>query len=150
MTRGDGGGHGMSFMSGRIFLDTNVLLHALDRREKGKQSLAREVIGDLVKKGEPVISTQVVQEAYVGATKKLGVAPHLARRWVEQLQNFEVLEIGMSHIQQAIDCAILNQLSFWDGLIVVAAEAAQCLYLYTEDMNSGQIIRGVKLVNPFT
>ena len=96
-----------------------------------------------------VISTQVIQEAYVGATRKLGIEPTKAWRWVEQLENFEVLEIQVFHVKQAIDCAILNQLSFWDGLIITAAEAAGCLHLFSEDMNHGQIIRGVKIVNPF-
>jgi predicted nucleic acid-binding protein len=50
-------------------------------------------------------------------------------------------------IKEAIDCAIINQLSFWDALIVVAAESARCEILWTEDLNHGQVIRGVRIEN---
>jgi predicted nucleic acid-binding protein len=51
-------------------------------------------------------------------------------------------------IKDAIDCSIINRLSFWDALIVVSAESAQCEILWTEDLNHGQIIRGVRIENP--
>ena len=51
-------------------------------------------------------------------------------------------------IKDAIDCAIINRLSFWDALVVVAAESARCETLWTEDLNHGQIIRGVRIENP--
>jgi len=51
-------------------------------------------------------------------------------------------------IMDAIDCCIINRISFWDSLIVVAAESANCKKLWTEDLNHGQIIRGVQIENP--
>jgi len=61
----------------------------------------------------------------------------------------EVVRIDPYLIGEAIDASILNQISFWDSLVVVAAESAKCETLYTEDLNTGQIIRGVKIENPF-
>lgn len=52
-------------------------------------------------------------------------------------------------VQEAVDCAVLNKISFWDALIIVAAETAGCTTLYSEDLGSGQTILGVKVVNPF-
>jgi predicted nucleic acid-binding protein len=56
--------------------------------------------------------------------------------------------ISSTLIKDAIDCSIINRLSFWDALIVVSAEIAQCETLWTEDLNHGQIIRGVRIENP--
>ena len=136
-------------MSDRVFVDTNVFLYAIDRAEKVKQSKARKILKDIVLNKHGVISTQVVEEAYNGATKKIKVVPAKARRWIEQFENFEIVNLDISIIKSGIDCSILNQLSFWDGLIIAAAEAAKCQFLFTEDMNSGQLIRGVRIVNPF-
>ena len=61
----------------------------------------------------------------------------------------EVILINPYLIKEAIDATILNQISFWDSLVVVAAENAKCETLYTEDLNAGQIVRGVKIENPF-
>ena len=52
-------------------------------------------------------------------------------------------------IESGIDCSILAQVSFWDGLVVAAADAANCDVILTEDMNHGQVIRGVTIKNPF-
>ena len=51
-------------------------------------------------------------------------------------------------IKEAIDCSIINRLSFWDALIIAAAESAKCERLWTEDLNHGQIVRGVRIENP--
>lgn len=51
-------------------------------------------------------------------------------------------------IKDAIDVSLLNKISFWDALIVISAEIAKCTALITEDLNSGQIIKGVKIINP--
>jgi predicted nucleic acid-binding protein len=51
-------------------------------------------------------------------------------------------------IKEAIDCSLINRLSFWDALIVVTAESAHCEILWTEDLNHGQVIRGVLIENP--
>lgn len=136
-------------MSDRVFVDTNVFLYAIDRADKVKQSKARKILKEIALNKQGVISTQVIEEAYNGATKKLKVAPAKVRRWIEQFENFEIVNLDLSAIKSGIDCSILNQLSLWDGLIIAAAEMAKCEVLYTEDMNSGQLIRGVRITNPF-
>jgi predicted nucleic acid-binding protein len=61
----------------------------------------------------------------------------------------ETIVVNTNIIEQAIDISIHNQISFWDGLIVATAESANCSMIITEDLNDGQIIRGIKIVNPF-
>ncbi len=133
-------------MSDKIFLDTNILLYANDRADPLKQARAREVVSG----GRSfVISTQVIQEFFVGATKKLHVPAQIAKREIQNFDLFEIVTIIPERIFEAIDIHILNQISFWDALIVSAAEAAQCRLLLTEDLNHGQVISGIKIENPF-
>ncbi len=134
----------------KLFLDTNILLYTLDANDKSKQAKARNLIQTVTEKDIPVISTQVLQEFYVASTTKLGVEPLLAKNIMRSFENMEIVQINPYLIREAVDTSILNVISFWDSLIVVAAESAQCELLYTEDLNSGQIIRGVKIENPFS
>ena len=134
-------------MSHKLFLDTNILLYALDRADPLKQARAREVMrmgGDSL-----VVSTQVMQEFFVAATRKLHVAPQAAKRMIQSWQVFEVVQITQDRILEAVDIHILNDVSFWDALIVAAANAARCTVLVTEDLNPGQVINGVRVENPF-
>ena len=62
---------------------------------------------------------------------------------------FEVVQVTTEYILRAVDISAFHQLSFWDSLIISTAEAARCETLLTEDMNDGQIIEGVRIVNPF-
>jgi len=89
-----------------------------------------------------------MQEFYVAATSKLGADPLLTKDILRSLERFETVVVSPTLIKDAIDCSIINRLSFWDALIVVSAESAQCEILWTEDLNHGQIIRGVRIENP--
>ncbi len=68
---------------------------------------------------------------------------------LKTLMVFEVVQVSPNLIQEAVDCSILNELSFWDALILAAASAAGCSILYSEDLNAGQTILGVRVQNPF-
>ena len=63
-------------------------------------------------------------------------------------ENMEVVSIGTELINDAIDTSVQYRMSFWDSLVIVSAESAKCQFLYTEDLNDGQIIRNVKILNP--
>jgi predicted nucleic acid-binding protein len=96
-----------------------------------------------------VISTQVMQEFYVAATRKLGVPPLAAKGVLKTFSVFDTVQVSPAIIQDAVDCSILNQLSFWDSLILAAAASAGCSTVLSEDMNPGQVVLGVKVQNPF-
>ena len=136
-------------MNGKVFLDANVLLYAQDKSVPAKNQKARTLVADLIRSGEGVISTQVLQEFYVAGTRKLGVPPLAAKAVLKTFNAFEIVQVTPELVQEAIDCSILNQISFWDALIVVAADAGGCTTLYSEDFNPGQVLLGVKVVNPF-
>jgi predicted nucleic acid-binding protein len=136
-------------MAGKVFIDSNILVYAQDSGQLRKRARSRALIEELVHSGEGVISTQVLQEFYVASTRKLGVAPLAAKAVLKTFAAFETVQVSPELIQEAVDCSILNELSFWDALIVAAARAAGCVALYSEDLNTGQTILGVKVENPF-
>jgi predicted nucleic acid-binding protein len=134
---------------GKLFFDTNVIVYALDNADPAKRDRCRAVLRAAAVSGRGVVSTQVLQELFVVATHKLGMDPLDAKDIVTAQENFEVVVTTPRLIREAIDCSVLSRLSFWDALIAVAAESAACALLVTEDLNDGQLIRGVKVASPF-
>jgi predicted nucleic acid-binding protein len=137
-------------MPGKAFLDTNIIVYAQDADSPGKQRRSRELIEAVGRSGDGVVSTQVLQEFYVAATRKLGLPPLAAKAVLKTLSVFETVQVSPGLIQDAIDCSILNGLSFWDALVLAAAASAGCVTVYSEDLNAGQTILGVRVENPLT
>lgn len=135
--------------AGKTFVDTNILAYAQDADSPGKREESRRLISALAASGLGVISTQVLQEYYVTATGKLGVAPLAAKAILRTFDVFEIVQISPRLVEDAIDCSILNQLAFWDALIVTAAAVAGCGMLCSEAFKPGQRILGVRIENPF-
>lgn len=131
------------------FVDANILVYSADSSSPSKQRTARNLLSRLQSDGDGVISIQVMQEFYAAATRRLMIDALTAKSMLQTFQAWEIVAPDVDLVKEAIDCSIINQLSFWDALIVVSAEKARCEVLWTEDMNSGQIIRGVRVENPF-
>jgi predicted nucleic acid-binding protein len=136
-------------VTGRVFIDTNVLVYADDLDAGPKNALARTLVADALLQGTGVLSTQVLQEFFAVATRKLGVAAEVARRKVELLAHLEVVRIDVDAILAAIDLHRLHPLSFWDALILQAAASAGCSRLFSEDLQHGRTLAGVRIENPF-
>ncbi len=133
----------------KMFLDTNILVYSLDSSNPRKKAISREYLRKCTKENCGVISTQILQEFFIVSTKKMGVEPLTAKSLVHSFQNFETVMVSPELIENAVDCHILNRISFWDALVIVAAESSKCDVVLTEDMNNGQIIRGVRIKNPY-
>ena len=136
-------------MAHRSFLDTNVLIYSVDRADRAKQETALGLIARHAKERTGVISTQVLQEYFSAATRKLGIAPQQARQHLRDFLVFDIVQVTPGIIEEGVDCSILNTISFWDGLIVASASAAKCAELISEDLADGQIIQGIAIKNPF-
>ena len=136
-------------MSARSFLDTNVLLYTDSSDAPTKRKRALELLGEHRLARTGVVSLQVLQEYFVGATRKLAVDVAVARRKVELFANYHVVILDVEDVLAAIDLHRLHQVSFWDGLIVRAAKEGGCSVLYSEDLQDGRTIDGVRIVNPF-
>ena len=133
----------------KVFLDTNVLVYASDRDEPDKRRRARALLRATAADGNGMISTQVVQEFFVAATRKLAIDPLQAKAIVATLHRLDLLEVALEDINQAIDGVVLWQVSFWDALILAVAGRANCSVVYSEDLNAGQRYGGVQVKNPF-
>ncbi len=132
----------------KIFIDTNILVYTLDRHDKVKHKRARDVLKRILDIHQPVISTQVLNEFFVVATKKLHADPIVVKNILHNFKNMEIVNTDLALIEEAIDISVISQLSFWDSLIIAAAEKANCEYVFSEDLNAGQNYRGVALLNP--
>jgi predicted nucleic acid-binding protein len=132
----------------KVFVDTNILVYTMDQGEPRKRDLCRELLKRRMVEDRLVISTQVMQEFFVAATRKLGADPSLVKDVLHRFERFEVVQITPARIEQAIDCSILHRISFWDALIVTAAEEARCVKVLSEDLGDGRMIRGVTIENP--
>ncbi len=132
----------------KVFVDTNILVHAADMNDSKKRKSSRDALLRLEADSAGVISTQVLQELYVVLTRKLGIEPLLAKGIVHNCENFEVVVVDPALIKDAIDCSVLNKISFWDALTVVSAERANCKKIWTEDLSPGQTINGISIENP--
>ena len=133
----------------KVFLDTNVLIYSVDKDSPDKRDDALTLLKQIGHSGSTVLSTQVLQEFYSAATEKLHIPSEEARMLLVKFTVFEVVQVTTERILRAVDISAFHQLSFWDSLIISTAEAARCETLLTEDMNDGQIIEGVRIVNPF-
>jgi predicted nucleic acid-binding protein len=133
----------------RTFLDSNILVYAEDSGEPNKQQKAVSLILEHGQQRSGVVSLQVLGEYFSAVIRKLKLDPGVARSQVEFYSRFHVVEPTVTDILAAIDLHRLHGFSYWDSLIVHSARQAGCSVLLTEDMQHGQVIDGVRVVNPF-
>lgn len=139
-----------SVTEGKVFFDTNILVYSVDERTPEKKVIASNLLNEASRSKNGIISTQSLQEFYNAAVKKLNLSKQAAKEYVDFFsKQFPVKEISIPLIIKAIDISIKNGLSFWDSLILSTANDTGCILVYSEDMNSGQIICGTKVLNPF-
>jgi predicted nucleic acid-binding protein len=137
-------------MRDKCFVDTYILIYAMDRSAGEKHTRALELIEQLWSSSEGVISTQVLQEAIIYLRRK--VAHRMsARETREALSGFFEWEVFVNteeSILKALDIQERFQTSFWDALILQAAQSAGAAILYTEDLADGQHYGTVRVINP--
>ena len=138
-------------MSGKVFVDTNILIYAHNLDAGLKQQKAAQRLSILWQTKLGRLSTQILQEFFVTITSKIPKPlPRAAAReiirsyaqWVESL-------ISPSTILRATEIADSSILSFWDSMVIAAAEQDGAEEVLSEDLNHGQMIAGVRVVNPF-
>ncbi|HEY4360599.1 MAG TPA: PIN domain-containing protein [Bryobacteraceae bacterium] len=130
------------------FFDTNILLYIHDHRDPVKQRRAAEIFEQHLVSKTIAISTQVIQEFYVTATRKFSLPPERAREVIADFCEMKPVTIDTPQILQATDLAAKFHLSFWDALILAAAETAGATLLLSEDFSPGQVYGRIRVVNP--
>jgi len=139
-------------MNGKTFLDSNVLVYSVDESpaEKLKHERAIELLSSQPE--NLVVSTQVLQEFYVVTTRKLKtrLSEERAAKAVRGIAKLDVVGVDAPLVLAAVDTSRTVQISLWDALIIEAASRAGCERVLSEDLNATQVIRGVRIENPFT
>ena len=131
------------------FFDTNIFLYADDKAAPRKQNEAIKLVSAHQIQGLAIISLQVLQEYFVIATGKLGVDVEVAQKKVEVMARLRVVQLVEEDIVSAIELHRLHRISFWDAMIVHAARLGGAEVLYSEDLQDGASLAGVRIVNPF-
>jgi predicted nucleic acid-binding protein len=133
----------------RFFVDTNVLLYALDPLEAAKHTRAREWMAVLWQSRRGRLSWQVIHEFYSVAIGKLKRPAAQVRAAAEDFAQWDPTGFSLAVLQRAWHWADHGGASFWDSLILASAERAGCAYLLSEDFQSGRKYGSILVVNPF-
>ena len=139
-------------MSDRCFVDTNILVYAHDRSAGLKHERARLLIEELWNSGRGVLSTQVLQELCINLRRKSSrpLSAEETRRLVQDYLSWEIFVNTPASTIQALDIEVRYKISFWDALILQAAESSGVAILYSEDLAAGQRYGAIRVINPLT
>ena len=133
----------------RVFFDTNVIVYTHDDDAPKKRDKARKLLKDAFVDDIGVISGQVLGEVFVTMTRKIGIPLADALDEIRRCSRFRVVEISSSLVLRAIEIQSEYQLSYWESIIIAAAEFATCEIVWSEDLNDGQRYGAVVVRNPF-
>jgi predicted nucleic acid-binding protein len=138
-------------MNAKVFVDTNVLVYSRDASEPQKQAQAMAWMVHLWRTKTGNLSFQVLQEFYITVTAKLqpGLDPENARKDVRSLLVWNPLVVNDRVLENAWHIQDRFQISWWDALVVSAAQLADCRYLLTEDLQENQEFGSLRVTNPF-
>ena len=137
-------------MSAEVFVDTNILYYAHTNSPDPRHELARRQLAGLWQRpGRAAVSVQVLQELHVNLVRKAGLSPQQsAARTVDYLA-WQVVDNDRALLRSAFDVQLRWRLSFWDSLIVAAAQRCSATQLWTEDLQDGQRFATVRVINPY-
>lgn len=137
-------------MSGKTFVDTNVLIYAHDTDADRKHETAKAVLRELWARRTGVLSPQVLHEFYVNVTRKIAIPlPKPSARGVVDSYMVWCVDTSAAEISAAFRIEDEAGISFWDALIIAAARKAGADRILSEDLNPGQVIAGLRIQNPF-
>jgi predicted nucleic acid-binding protein len=131
------------------FVDTNVLMYAMDPREPAKQTTAVALVNRLSTEGTAMVSTQVLLELFSNLHRKLNISRDRAAVLCYSLTEWAVVPSDLPLAMKAMARSAQSQLSIWDCMIVEAALAGGAATLYSEDFSHGQRFASLQVVNPF-
>jgi predicted nucleic acid-binding protein len=132
----------------KVFLDTNILVYAVDARDPAKHDRAIDTVERCMADGSGVISTQVLQEFASVTLNKLHQKVEIVLAELAVLEAMEVVQITPGLIRRAVEFHQSRQINYWDALIVAAAEVARCSRLWSEDFAPGLIYGLLRVENP--
>ena len=137
-------------MPDKYFLDTNILIYAHDRSAGLKYERARDLVERLWISGQGVLSTQVLQELCINLRRKIArpLPVEEVRRIIQDYLSWEVVVNTPGSVLQALEIEVRYKTSFWDALVLQAAESSGAAVLYSEDLAAGQKYGPIQVINP--
>jgi predicted nucleic acid-binding protein len=139
-------------MSAKFFIDTNIFVYSFDDRQPQKKERALALIQEAFQTGRGMISTQVIQEFLNVATQKFAVPMKIdnAITYLRLVMN-PLCQVypSLALYESCLAIQVETRYSFYDALIIAGAEQGGCEILYSEDLQEGQTVRGVKITNPY-
>ena len=139
----------MASLGNRSFIDTNVLIYVEASDEPVKRQAALALLKQLYESASGVLSTQVLQEYCNVALKKLKLPAAHIRAQLDLYEQFEVVQITPALIRAGLDLHQTRSVSFYDAIVLASAQTAGCSELFSEDLNTGELVGGVRIINPF-
>ena len=138
-------------MRDRFFLDTNILVYAYDNHDPQKQDKAQQLLTSGIEQENLVLSVQVMGEFFNAANRHIPepLTPDEVGEIINTLSILPIQEVDLAMVNRAIDTHKKYQISYWDSLIVSAAERAKCTEIISEDLSDGQSYNGIRVRNPF-
>jgi predicted nucleic acid-binding protein len=136
-------------MTARYFVDSNILVYARDIADSAKQERANHWVEELWAAGTGRLSFQVLVECYSALTRKRRMPTLQARAYVESFLFWDPVVVDANLLELAWPVQARFGFNWWDSLIVAAAHLSDCDYLLSEDLQPGQDIGGVVILNPF-
>ena len=135
----------------RFFVDSNILIYMYDNSEPQKRLLAEELVTSLVVNGNGFISVQVLGEFFVSVTRRIRnpLSIEEADAAIDRIGSLPAIDIDSAMVRRAIATHGRYGTTYWDSLIIAAAERAGCTSILSEDMNTGQSYHGLLAINPF-
>jgi predicted nucleic acid-binding protein len=139
-------------MSAKYFIDTNVFVYSFDAQAPEKKARSMRLIQEGLTTGLGIISTQVIQEFLNVATQKFVTPMEIehSKLYLRQVLN------PLCHVypdlalyESCLEIQAKTRYSFYDSLILASALKGDCSVLYSEDLQDGQEVRGVKIINPY-
>jgi len=137
-------------MPDKYFVDTNILIYAHDRSAGLKYERARDLVERLWISGQGVLSTQVLQELCINLRRKIArpLSVEEVRRIIQDYLSWEVVVNTPGSVLQALEIEVRYKTSFWDALVLQAAEGSGAAVLYSEDLAAGQKYGPIHVINP--
>jgi predicted nucleic acid-binding protein len=132
----------------KVFLDTNILVYAVDGSDAVKQERAIKALQVCIDDGSGVISTQVLQEFAAVALGKLHQEVEVILAELSVLGSMQIVQVTPALIRRALELHALHRIHYWDATILAAAEAARCTRLWSEDFAPGSILGLIHIENP--
>ena len=133
-----------------VSFDTNILVYAADATAGDRHGAAADLIERSIRLGNCIQTLQSLCEFFSVATRKSGIEPGAAAAFVNGWQSVMLVEAAMpADLGEAMRAVAVYRIGFWDAMLWATAHRAGVRTLFSEDFQDGQVIEGVRILNPF-